>query len=432
MHSTLPVLKYLRIRKIDTTISTLYTAAYLLSFSSSPRIVRTLQTVSYLVPHTSTKASSEPSPTPSSNDRTFARLLETMQFILDIFGCTSPVPPDYVTAEYLAPGNDGWRSAVRVRMLHGVARWRVRERWMREGKDVHQEETRYGVPINQEDLGATLVLNFNRALVHLTQNFDRLTSFSTIPIWCLHRLHLPPSLEEANAYLALWRYIGFYLGVDPDILKRYFMDTRVADKFLVSTALHLFSDLDNDEDEGRAAPPTVPILLAASNRGPQRTSFAFNCALTRHLLGPMLSARLHVPPTTLSTYLTMHKTLLVQRIPNWFASWYPRRRWREKRRAVLREGLALSLRGSLGSRKVGYRPRTAVVLPGKDGQGAEGGELGDGVKDAERMKSNPENTRKLVREWKEVLIEMVSVCGCAVVILSVAAAWAGLRWTHSL
>lgn len=124
------------------------------SVSFSPRIVRTLQAVSYLVPRTFSKGPSNEL-TPSSNDRTFARLLETMQFILDIFGCISPLAPQYFTVEYLMPGNEGWRSAVRVRMLHGVARWRVRERWKREGKLAQEEEARSGVPINQEDLGAT-------------------------------------------------------------------------------------------------------------------------------------------------------------------------------------------------------------------------------------------------------------------------------------
>ena len=78
-----------------------------------------------------------------------------MQFILDIFGCTYPLSSEHLSVEYLMPGKEGWRSAVRVRMLHGVARWRVRERWKKEGKTVHEEESTNGIPINQEDLGGT-------------------------------------------------------------------------------------------------------------------------------------------------------------------------------------------------------------------------------------------------------------------------------------
>lgn len=243
-------------------------------------------------------------------------------------------------------------------------------------------------------------------------------------------MHLPPSSVEADAYLALWRHVGFYLGIDPAILKRYFINTHIADKFLASTALHLFSSSESDDRGQMIAAPTIPILIAASDRAPQHTSFAFNCALTRHLLGPTLSTRLQVPITALSTYLTMHTTLFVQRIPNWFARWYPRDGWREKRRKVLREGMARSLRWNLGLRRVGYRPRTEVVrlVGGGDGDG-EGGELGEGVKDAEVVKPDPDGAKRLVREWREVLIEMVGVCGIVTVAV-VVASWIGSRWVY--
>lgn len=96
-----------------------------------------------------------------------------MQFILDIMGCTASAIPIHPTPEhdprdpnrqadqkespikdldalaYLMPGGDGWRSTVRVRLLHGIARWRVEERWSREGN------AQPGVPISQEDMAAT-------------------------------------------------------------------------------------------------------------------------------------------------------------------------------------------------------------------------------------------------------------------------------------
>lgn len=99
-----------------------------------------------------------------------------MQFILDVMGCTaSEIPTHPASAEdalrepdrhadekespienpdslaYLMPGGEGWRSTVRVRLLHGVARWRVEERWSREGNLNAQP----GVPISQEDMAAT-------------------------------------------------------------------------------------------------------------------------------------------------------------------------------------------------------------------------------------------------------------------------------------
>lgn len=102
----------------------------------SPRIVRTLHSVSYLVPHSSSVSE-------ASNERTFSRLLETFQFVLEVMGCTS-APTD---KDYLLPGGEGWKAVVRVRMLHGIARRRTFEQW---------NATNYtDIPVNQEEMSAT-------------------------------------------------------------------------------------------------------------------------------------------------------------------------------------------------------------------------------------------------------------------------------------
>ena len=79
---------------------------------------------------------------------------------------------------------------------------------------------------------------------------------------------------------------------------------------------------------------------------------------------------------------------------------------------------------------MGYRPRTEVVrlVGGGDGDD-EGGELGEGVKDAEVVKPDPDGAKRLVREWREVLIEMVGVCGIVTVAV-VVASWIGSRWVY--
>lgn len=133
----------------------------MLPFSS--RIVRTLEAVSYLVPqiHKTSNGYSTPSLadvvsqiTTNSKDRTFVRLVETMQFVLDVMGCSvNPPQDDERPSDRLAgllPGGEGWKSAVRVRLLHGVARWRVNERWERENRGGTDS-----VPMSQEDVAAT-------------------------------------------------------------------------------------------------------------------------------------------------------------------------------------------------------------------------------------------------------------------------------------
>ncbi|KAI9061616.1 hypothetical protein FKP32DRAFT_1575763 [Trametes sanguinea] len=390
---------------------------------ASPRIVRTLEAVSYLVPHIRREANNVHTASltdalsnipKSSTDRTLSRLFETFQFVLDVMGCSVPTDPQdfeastenekdhygdgdttgsHDPASYLMPGGEGWRSAVRVRLLHGVARWRVEERWAKSGSKEG------GVPISQEDLAATLA------------------SFSTIPIWSLHRLGLAPSDEQTSAYLAVWRHVGYYLGVDPQILQRYFTSTKTADQFLASVALHLFSD-DPPTGSQDGPPstilhgPTIPILVAVSNRPPLHTSLEYNIALTTHLLGPSLSEHLGLPPTPLRARLRMHAFLFLQRIPHYVARYYPRKRWVEKRRIALREGMVRTLYWNLGMRKTTYRPRTMVqdVSPNAEDEPMKDGELAPHVAEEEAVRPDPRRTRVLTKMWSEVWKEMVAVC----------------------
>ncbi|OCH86022.1 hypothetical protein OBBRIDRAFT_762060 [Obba rivulosa] len=404
---------------------------------ASPRIVRTLEAVSYLVPRGARSAESSAHITNASTERTFSRLLETLQFVLDVLDCTAsplaagmpgdtaqkaPVghntggaaafPEDHTA--YLLPGGEGWRSAVRVRMLHGVARRRVRERWKREGREDEEQE---GVPISQEDMSATLA------------------SFSTVPMWCLRRLHLSPPPACERAYLALWRHVGFYLGVDARILTHYFAHPRTADKFLVSTAFQLFAPSSPLSSTTPVTGPTLPILHAVSHRPPSNASFAHNVALTRHLLGNALSERLGLPQVSLYTYLRMRAALLVQAAFPWFGQLYPRAGWAAKRRALLREGIPRSLRWQLGMRRVSFRPRTEAAHGAKTSEGEthgevadEGAELAPGVKEAECVSPDPARAQLLVRAWREVLVEMLGVCAGAGVLVGWTA-WLTVRWT---
>lgn len=118
----------------------------------SPRIVRTLHAVSYLVPHGESKGvagadiiSGEKS---SSDDRTYIRLNETFQFVLEVMGCMTPG----VSRENVLPGGDGWKATLRVRMLHGIARRRAQARLDKSDTGGIDFE-----PINQEDMSATYV-----------------------------------------------------------------------------------------------------------------------------------------------------------------------------------------------------------------------------------------------------------------------------------
>ncbi|KAF5370813.1 hypothetical protein D9758_001860 [Tetrapyrgos nigripes] len=329
---------------------------------ASPRIVRTLQKISYLVPSGGNDDLSS-----AQNDRTFRRLLETFQFVLEVMRCVAPVPEER-GAVYLQPGGDGWKSIVRVRLLHGVARAKVRAK---------MSDTPDFVPISQEDMSATLA------------------SFSTIPLWTLDKLGISYSRQGAEAYLAVWRHVGFYMGISAEILERHFSSVAVSDKFLSSLGIHVFSRDLGDEDSLSHA-PTVPVLRAASHRPPFRSSFEWNCAITRYLLGPSLANHLDVPQTTWPMKIKLRVILLAQKYPVIFAQWYGKFRngWLEKRRYTYAGGMALTLRGQLGMRKTKFRPVEKVE---------------EAKWDDESVAPDYETTRILRRYWKEVLIEMVVV-----------------------
>jgi squalene cyclase len=109
------------------------------------------------------------------------RILETAQFVFD------------VTDEGgLSPDGRGVRSAQKVRLMHAALRHLVLQqaRW----------DMADGLPINQEDLGATLM------------------TFSTVILESLDRLAVPVSRDERAAWMHLWRVVGSLLGLDPDMI----------------------------------------------------------------------------------------------------------------------------------------------------------------------------------------------------------------------
>jgi hypothetical protein len=232
-------------------------------------------------------------------------------------------------------------------------------------------------------------------------------------------LKITPDREQVRAYLALWRHIGYYLGVAPDILTQYFSDPATADKFLASVTLDLFS---SDEPLDPRTIPTIPILRAASNRPPSGSSLEHNCAVTRYLAGDELADHLGLPQTSLFRKLRLYCSLLVQRLPVWFETWYPRQGWAQKRRAVMREGLPRTVRWNLGMRRTSFRPRTDVRTAAGEGEGGIGGELADGVKDAEAVTPDLAGSQRLTKMWKEVIAEMVGVC-IGLGVLTSATAW---------
>ncbi|KAG9126430.1 hypothetical protein FRC07_003490 [Ceratobasidium sp. 392] len=306
------------------------------------------------------------------------------------------VNPDAIHA--LVPGEEGWRSTVRVRLLHGVARRRIMERLERH--QVKPGTPSYdfdadGYPINQEDLAATLA------------------SFSVAPLWCLARQGYYASLSEQEDFLALWRHIGFYMGIDPVILSRHFCTLQIGEKFLASVVVHLLeSPVIQPEGHKLTSvalpPPTMPILRAISDRPPFPSTLNHNCAMTRFLIGDSLSDHLTVPRTPALTYARLRVRLFLTKLPYLFGKVYKVRDWEARRIRLSREGLSRMVRWQLGLRRTAFRPRR------------EDGDIAEGVEEAEAIVPNMVLGQAFLKEYKLLIREMVAVIATNFIILAVA------------
>jgi hypothetical protein len=217
-----------------------------------------------------------------------------------------------------------------------------------------------------------------------------------------------PTPKEASAFIATWRHIGFYLGIDTTILINQFATFYSSQKFLSSSGVHL---LTSSPETAPFLPATIPILHAVSDRQPFPSTFAHHCAVTRLLLGPSLSDHLNVPPTPLAEHIRLYISRITTQVFVLFAYYYPRASWRAKRAALTRASLSRVVMYQLGMRKTTFRPRT------------DKGELAENVKDKEAISADPEGRKQLVSGWKTLFYEMVGVIsGGSVVILS-AAIW---------
>lgn len=87
------------------------------------------------------------------------------------------------------PGGEAWRLTVHVRLMHAMVNSSFESTW---------DSNRWGLPINQTDLASTLAL------------FD-----GTVLLGC-RALGVRISKAESRAWMHLWRYVGYLLGIDPD------------------------------------------------------------------------------------------------------------------------------------------------------------------------------------------------------------------------
>ncbi|CAD6887419.1 unnamed protein product [Tilletia controversa] len=384
---------------------------------SSPKIMSVLRQTGYLVPSRdpyaqtgdkTTKQKSPKGPTPSkyvlpvsqvspshqrSADRTFLRLLETTQFVVDVMqDVDALLPPSHfadgwVRSQYpqatgsassethsmhaigdeeraflqRVGGGRGWQSAVRVRLLHAHVRRKIWDS-IQKGPGLSSSEkatvaadrcpfdntasaattdgagvydiASNGQPINQEDMLVTLA------------------GFSVAPLWCLSRIGIDVSPQEREDFVAVWRHVGFYMGCEESLLRAGFKDARTALGLLFSVIGHVYPEsvtgqhglgdasqpgLAEEQEQQQGTVAALALLQAIAGKPSLYLSMETHCAMARHFLGPCLATYLRIPPTTPLKQLTVDLLLLSTRIPVFFTSsfvLYPRAlraRWERKR-----------------------------------------------------------------------------------------------------
>lgn len=184
------------------------------------------------------------------------RLAETSQFVFDI---TRP--------NGLLPKGSGIVAAAKVRLIHAYVRKMIEE---------HSEwNSDWGLPINQHDMMATVLL------------------FSVVMLEGLEQLGLRPTAQESEDYIALWRYVGYLLGVAEELLPANLEQARHYLAFVNLTQ----GPPDADARRLTHAFLTASVELAKTEEARRKAEkqVVFAQSLTRHLLGDQTATALGIP-----------------------------------------------------------------------------------------------------------------------------------------
>jgi hypothetical protein len=167
------------------------------------------------------------------------RVFETAQMVMDV-----------MTPGGLAPGGKGVRSAQKVRLMHAAVRWLI----------LNNPEAAWdlalGFPINQEDLGFTLM------------------TFAYVILDGLDKLGIKVKPEEQQGFLETWKMIGRIMGVQEALIP----DDMAAAKTLYETVQ---KRQDRPCPEGKAMTQALLDMLGKYGLPGH--------ALMRHFLSPELA-----------------------------------------------------------------------------------------------------------------------------------------------
>ena len=192
------------------------------------------------------------------------RLVETGKFWMDV-----------TTVGGLERDQDGFKSAVRVRLMHA----QVRRMLLDSGK----WNAEWGHPLNQWDSMATIL------------------EFSSIFLTGLRAMGFLFSKREREAVIHLWRYIGYLMGVEERVLPANEEDSMRALYHVMATVCEPDEDSLKLGQSLAKAPPT----LNGDSWWMQRLGDleqTLRAGYTRYVLGDVAGDRLGLPNRPLAKY----------------------------------------------------------------------------------------------------------------------------------
>jgi hypothetical protein len=171
----------------------------------------------------------------------------------------------------MRPHAPGWQLALNVRLIHA----QVRRMILRSGR---WDQAAWGAPINQHDeLGTSLL-------------------FSVIVLEGLRQLGVRITAADSDAYVQLWRWSGWLMGIDLDLLPATEAEGRRLGAMIAAT------QGEPDEDSRRLTRALLgsPVRDAKSSheRTNARRMTTFSAAMCRSLLGDTTADQLGVSQTS--------------------------------------------------------------------------------------------------------------------------------------
>lgn len=168
--------------------------------------------------------------------------------------------------------SDGFKITIKVRIMHAM----VRKMILQSGRWQMDE---WGLPINQHDMAGTTLL------------------FSVVLIDGLRQLGCVVSAADSDDYMHLWRYVGWLIGVDEELLPGNEADGRRYGLLVKSTQ----GIPDEDAKKLTRALHDAPLTEAKTRIEKSRAWFISQLGrgLTRGLMGDEIADQLGVERTPL-------------------------------------------------------------------------------------------------------------------------------------